>query len=431
MPNFSYRARRLSGETTAGTLTADNERAALSSLDRQGLFPLELQSDAPSLEPLARPASPPTSAPAADPDAPVRSPGASEIARLMRQLADLVRAGVPLARALHTLETQDSQHGGQQVIWAADDRGRHTTSLLVASIRREIEAGGDLGSALANFPQAFPSAAVGIVRAGEAGGFLEDALERVAAFTEREIALVRRVRSALAYPALLAVLGSLSVVFLITWVVPRFEGIYSDMGGALPLPTRILLGASDLLQQWWPLAACLAAIAAVAAWQLKDSEPVRRGIDRLLLKIPGIRGVTGRAALARFTRTLGMLLQSGVPILEALGIAHQACGNREFSHRLQTIVPHVRQGQDLAGPLAATGLVPATVASTIAVAQESGRLGEILEEVGERLDQEIDHALRVMLSFLEPLLIAAMAGVVFFIVLATLLPVFTLNTLVN
>lgn len=429
MPTFSYRARRLSGETSNGTLTADTERAALSSLNRQGLFPLELSSDARPPNPLPQPASrePRNGAP----PAPTRSPGASEIARLMRQLADLVRAGVPLARALQTLETQDSQHTAAPVIWAADDRGRQATADLVAIIRREVEAGGDLGDSLAAFPRAFPSAAVGIVRAGERGGFLEDALERVAAFTEREIALVRRVRSALAYPALLAVLGSLSVVFLLTWVVPRFEGIYSDMGGALPLPTRILMGASELIQQWWPLAGAVAVLIGAAAWRLKTSEPVLRGIDRLMLRVPGLRGVAGRAALARFTRTLGMLLQSGVPILDALEIAHGACGNREFSHRLQTIISHVRQGQDLAGPLAATGLVPATLISTIAVAQESGRLGEVLEEVGERLDQEIDHALQVLLSFLEPTLIAAMAGVVFFIVLATLLPVFTLNTLVQ
>lgn len=439
MAAFVYRARRLDGTAVAGTLPADSEQAALGALERMGLFPLELR---PEKEPGAAKAA--AAAPAADAAEPAEGQGGFDLAALLgprrvsaeaaarfaRQLADLSRAGVPILKALDTVGREPA--ADDAVLWGAkESRDDRRVRAILREVRRDVAQGASLADAIGKSGELLPDSAISIVRAGEEGGFLDAALRRVAVFAEREQALSRRVRSALTYPALLTGLSAAAVVFLLTWVVPRFATIYSDLGGALPLPTRILMTTGAVLRTWGPLLLAAVVVGAVLARRALASEEVRARLDALLLRLPLIRAVVAQACIARFGRTLGTLLASGVGILRALEIAAQASGNREFARLLAGAAGPVREGAPLAKPLRDTRLFPPQMMEMVEVGQESGNLAEVLEHVGERADDDVDHALRLMVTILEPTLIVSVAGVVFFVVLAALLPVFSLNSLIQ
>ncbi|MGE0710180.1 MAG: type II secretion system F family protein [Planctomycetota bacterium] len=432
MATFIYKARRLDGSSVTGTLPAETERAALASLDRMGLFPLELKEEQAG----GGPAKPVAASERQEPGGfdlgalfQTRV-GAETVARFARQLADLSRAGVPILQALDAVSREPEE--AAEVIWGAkegkDDR---RARLVLQDVRRDISQGATLADALARRPEFLPRTAISIVRAGEEGGFLPDALRRVAVFGEREMSLKRRIRGALAYPALLGVISASAVVFLLTWVVPRFSVIYEDMGGALPIPTQILIGAGDLLKNYWALWLVALAAGILGLSRLLATEEGRRNLDAFLLRTPLLRTVVANASIARFGRTLSTLLASGVGILRALDIAREAAGNLEFNERLKGVLGPIREGATLAAPLRETQLFPPQVLEMVEVGQETGNLVEVLERVGERADEEVDHALRVFITVLEPTLIVGVAAVVFFVVLAALLPVFSLNSLVQ
>lgn len=427
MSVYLYKAFKLSGESVEGSIPADSERAALQALERMSLLPMDVRPDPKDV--LA-------GAEGSDEEQTFlqkllkRRVSAESAARFARELADLSAAGVPILRALDAIsERKDTAN---DVVWGAGDKPEDKRARAIfRSVRRDVAGGTSLADALARRPELFPEASIGVVRAGEAGGFLDEALRRIAAFGEREVSLKRRVRSALAYPVLLIFLGIGAVIFLLAWVVPRFSAIYKDLGGSLPLPTQILVGTADFLSSyWWLLVAGAAALGAFA-WRLLTTEDGKNQFDRWTLRIPLLRGVIGRAALARFARTLGTLLASGVPILAALEVARSACGNREFSAKIAETIAPIREGADLATPLEHTKMFPPEVIEMVSVGQESGALDKVLERIGDRADEEVDHALRILVAFLEPALVVSVAGVVFFVVVAALLPVFTLNTLIK
>jgi len=412
MGTYRYNARRLDGTIVEGSVPAESEQAALAALDREGLFPVKLE----SVEAVTR-----------------RSRariGAETAARFARQLADLTESGVPLLQALDSLvrppEAEDVSWGGQRTN-ADEDRAR----VLLGELRRDIAQGQSLAEALERRPELFGSTATALVRAGEAGGFLGKALRRVADFAEREHALTRKLRSALAYPAILGVLSTAAVAFLLAWVVPRFASIYADLGGQLPLPTRMLLWISDALQSGGWLILLLLVAAGFWIRRALETEEGQITRDQVLLRIPGVRGVVAQAALARYSQTLGTLLACGVDVLAALEIAAEAAGNHVFTRGLLPVVERVRGGTEVAPALAETRLIPPQTVEVVGVGQQSGTLAEVLERVGQRSEVEVDRALTAFVSAFEPLLIVSVAGVVFFVVLAALLPVFTLNTLVH
>lgn len=456
MATWVYTARRLTGESVSGTLAADNERAAIGALDRLGLFPVALAPDkrAPkttttlnaatlraSLAGTATTTATTTATAAAAKVAAAEAPapwsalfqrriGAETAARFARELADLVRAGVPILRAIDAV-SEVPQDDARAIWGAADKPDDKRARAVLREVRRDISQGTSLHQALAGRPELFGDTSISLIRAGEAGGFLDAALERVAIFAERDLALQRRVKSALAYPVILSFISFAAVIFLLTWVVPRFSVLYEDLGGALPLPTQILMGAGDLVRGQWYVGVALVLAAGVGLGRWLSTERGRRLFDGGLLRAPLLRRVIGQACVARFCRTLGTLLKSGVPILQALEIAQGAAGNRDFSARLSDTLASLREGSGLAQPLRATRLFPPQVLETIEVGQETGTLTDVLERAGERADEEVDHALRTFVTVLEPTMIVAVAGVVFFVVVAALLPVFTLNTLVH
>ena len=432
MATYTYKARRLDGAAVEGTLPAETEKAALGALDRMGLFPLELREEVQAGGAGgAKAGAPPR--PSLDLDLSKlfqRRIGAETAARFARGLSDLVRAGVPALEALEIVSRAPEE--GEAVVWGAKEtKDDQRARMVLQDVRRDVAQGASLADALDRRPELFASTAVSIVRAGEEGGFLPEALRRVAVFGERENALKRKLKGALTYPFLLGGLSGGAIVFLLAWVVPRFSVIYDDLGGALPLPTRILITTGDLLTNYWPLWIVAAVASLYGLQRLLTTPEGRRALDGWLLKAPFLRVVVAQAAISRFGRTLSTLLGSGVGVLRAIEIAAESTGNGEFKERLALVLGPIREGAQISVPLRETRLFPPQVIEMIEVGQESGTLVEVLEQVGERADEEVDHSLRIFTTVLEPALIVGVAGVVFFVVLAALLPVFNLNSLIQ
>jgi type II secretion system protein F len=406
MPQYDYKAKTGDGAVVSGTLQAESERSALDSLGRMGVFPLEIaaQDDRPA---------------AASSAAPRRSGGrvkTADVSLFTRQLGDLLKAGVPLNRALATLKEQATSGALAEIIDA---------------VGKDVSSGAPLHESLAKHPAAFSSLFTSMVRAGETGGFLEDVLRRLSIFIERDQELRSRVKSALAYPTLLIVIGSGAIAFLMVFFIPRFSEIFARMGDNLPVPTQIVMAASSFVRHWWFL--LFLGVAGVLAGfnQLAATGAGRRILDRLRLRIPVFGDIVRKNAISRFTRTLGTLLKSGVSILGALAIAKEAMGNAVLEEDVLEAVAGVKQGKSLAETLRGSRAFPPMVTQMIAVGEEGGNLDEVLVDVAESYDTQVERAVRVFISLFEPALLVFMAALVGFVVIAMLLPVFSLSSMIK
>jgi type II secretion system protein F len=405
MPQFTYRAKREDGKTVSGSLQAESERAALDSLGQMGVFPIEIAA--------RDERKPRASGPRVRRARRVRP---DDIALLIRQLADLLRAGVPLNRALDTLAEQTS-HG--------------TLSQVMDAVGKSVAAGQSLHEAFSAFPAVFPPLHIGMIRAGEAGGFLEDVLQRLAMFIEKDQELKSRIKSALAYPVLLIIVGTFAVAFLMVFFIPRFSEIFAKMGDNLPWTTQVVMAASYATSRYWMVGGAGIALGLLAWMKLSATLKGRRFIDTLRLRAPLFGDIVRKNAISRFTRTLGTLLRSGVPILEALGISKEALGNRILMDDIEEAAAGVKQGRSLAEILRTSHQFPPMVVDMIAVGEEGGNLDEVLVNVAESYDRQVDRAVRVFIALFEPALLMVMATIVGFIVISMLLPVFSLSNMIR
>lgn len=406
MPHYRYRAKKEDGSIVAGTIQAESDRSALDSLGRMGVYPLEVEARAEG-GPQAR---------ATGPHRVDRRIKSGDVALFTRQLADLLKAGVAINRALRTLSAQTSNR---------------QLSEIIVEIEKEISAGQGLHEALGRFPKVFSPLYVSMVRAGETGGFLEDVLHRLALFIEKDQDLRSRVTSALAYPALLIVIGSFAVIFLMVFFIPRFSQIFAKMGGSLPVPTRIVMGVSSFFRDSWMVSFAGLALLLLGWARVAATVRGRRFADGLRIRIPLFGDVVRKNAVSRFARTLGTLLKSGVPILGALGISKEAMGNVVLMEDIDEAAAGVKQGRGLAEILRRSRYFPPLVVDMIAVGEEGGNLDEVLINVADSYDLQVDRAVRVFISLFEPALLMVMATLVGFIVIAMLLPVFTLSSMVK
>ncbi|MCC5805182.1 MAG: type II secretion system F family protein [Opitutales bacterium] len=335
---------------------------------------------------------------------------AEKVTLFTRQLSTLLRAGVPLTRALETLRKQERQKAFRQVI---DD--------LVDQVR----GGNKLSDGLARYPLIFDGLYVNMVRAGESGSILEDVLLRVATFLEKARALKRKVRAALVYPAVVIVVASVIVGFLVSYVIPQFETIFTSMlrGQRLPALTEGVLALSDFVRdRWWVLGGGLVVIA--LGWNFaRRTEAGGRLIDRVSLSLPIVGDLVRKISIARFARTFGTLIASGVPILEALRIARDVSGNRVVENALTRVHDRVRDGDPVARPLEQTNVFPVMVSSMIEVGEETGQLPAMLDRIADDYEEDVDTAVAGLTSALEPVLIVLLAVVVGTIVIALFLPI--------
>ncbi len=405
MPVFTYKAISEDGRQTSGTVPAANRAAALEQVVQQGLVPVEVaEKSAPGAARLGRLAS----------SGRVSQASAEAFSR---ELSNLLAAGVPLSRALSILAREASQPAARKQ-WAA--------------IHDDVAGGTPLADALNKYPRSFPAVHVAMVRAGEAGGFLEVVLEQIANFRSRERDLKSRVRSALVYPMILAVLAAGVLTFLLTYFIPTFSQIFGEFGENLPALTRAVVAVSRAVTRYGLLLVAGAALAGLLAQRVVSSPAGRLALERAVLVLPGIGRLLARFALVRFCRMLGTLLASGVPLVTSLKVAREAIGNQVLAGAVGELIEQVQQGKPLARSLSAnTRLFPASVVEMIAVAEESGRLDTELNRLAGIYEGELDRQLRTLVALAEPALLFVMAAIVGTIVIGMLLPVFTLQEFIR
>jgi type II secretory pathway component PulF len=284
-----------------------------------------------------------------------------------------------------------------------------------------------MSDALSKHPAAFSPLYVSMVRAGETGGFLEDVLQRAALFAEKELELRGRITGALIYPALLVSVAILAIGFFVFYFIPRFTVIFDDLGGQLPFLTEVMIGISNLgLKYWWAFLGG-AVVGGISLWRALKTPQGRFLYDRLRLRAPLLGPLVTKTAIARFTRTLGTLLKSGVPILTAIEISREALGNEVLKLDVTEAAAAVKEGRNLAEPLGKSLYFPPVVVDMIAVGEESGNLDEVLGHVADAYDREVDRAVRIFVSLLEPALLVVMAALVGLIVISMLLPIYSLH----
>jgi general secretion pathway protein F len=404
MPVFAYRALDRTGRPTEGRVTADSRSAATKQIAATGVHPVSVEEQG-------------TAARVAGPARHAGRVSRAAVEVFTRGLANLLAAGVSLSRALHILARETAQPAAKAQ-WTA--------------IHDDVVGGAALADALGRWPRSFSAVHVAMVRAGETGGFLDLVLGQIADFRSREQDLKARVKAALVYPVVLAVLAGLVLTFLLTYFIPRFSKIFAEFGGSLPALTRAIVRLSEMVTDHWFVLAAAATLLFLAAQRAMASESGRRRLDQAVLALPGIGVVAARFALVRFCGMLGTLLGAGVPLVAALQVAREAIGNQVLADAVTRAVDRVQRGEALATSLAvAPRLFPPSVLEMVAVAEESGRLEKELTRLASTFEAELDRRLRVLVSLAEPALLFVMAAVVGTVVIGMLLPVFTLQELIR
>jgi len=324
------------------------------------------------------------------------------------QLATLVSAGLPLVRCLRVLEGQLRAGPFKDVVVAVAD---------------DVESGTPLSDALAKYPQVFDRLYVNMVRAGEAGGVLGTILQRLAEFARRRDRITAQLKGALTYPVVVMGIAFLIVTFVMIFVVPKFESILANFGVDMPLPTKIVMAISHALTSYWYVALAIPFVLFVGFKLALRSETFARRMDALVLRIPKLGDVVRKTIVARFARTLGTLLQSGVPILESLAIVKNAIPNRVLEEAVGHVHDSIREGESVAEPLGESGVFDDVVVNMIDVGEETGQLDAMLLRIADNFDFEVDTAVTSFFRILEPVIICFMAVVVGGIVISLFLPI--------
>ncbi len=403
MPEFTYVARELSGKQTTGMVTAQSQQEALSQLSSRQLFPLKIEMAEASKQQLK------------DVSRKVRP---RHLSVFYSQLADLLKSGVPLLKSLELLERQSNSA---------------VLTAVLEEIRGEVADGTRLNEAMRRHPKAFNDLVVSMVRAGEEGGFLEDVLKRVAAFTDHQEELKGRVIGAMVYPVFLMGFGGIVVAVLMVYFVPKFEPIFGRMAetGDLPWATTALMAMSHFAQSYWFIGIAAIAAAGYFGKQWVESKAGRDKLDRIRIRVIGLGRIVRSLSIARFCRVLGTLLHNGVPLLQSLRIAKDATGNIVISEAVSEAADHITSGKSLAKPLMAGGQFPKEIVEMIAVGEEANNLENVLIDIAESLERRTNREVEMVVRLLEPMLLLVMAAIVLFVVIAILLPILNTSQIVS
>jgi type IV pilus assembly protein PilC len=392
MASFSYTARALNGELKTSTIDAATREEAVAQLRRQRLTVVKV-----------------------DEESKRQKPGGGKIKMrdiviFTRQFSTMINSGLPLVQALDILAKQSENKTLQEVTRA---------------VVFDVESGHTVADALRKHPKAFNDLYVNMVAAGEAGGILDTILMRLAVFMEKNDVLIRKVKGAMIYPAVIMSVAAIAITVLLIFVIPVFENMFGSVGLALPLPTRIVIGVSKFLRGFGGIATVVGIVAGVFAlkkyYKTSDGKLV---IDRALLKFPILGDVLRKSAVSRFTRTLGTLISSGVSILDGLEITAKTAGNRVIQDAIMASRSSIAGGDTIAAPLAKSQVFPPMVISMIAVGESTGGLDEMLSKIADFYDEEVDAAVSGLLSLLEPVMIVFLGVVVGGMVIAMYLPIF-------
>ena len=396
MPTFEYTARNMTnGQILKGTFEGKNKDELLQHLKKSKLTLVSQREAAkgPGFAALRK----------------AQSIKTRDIVIFTRQFATMINAGLPLVQSLDILAKQTENKALQDV---------------TRSVVFDVESGHTLADAFAKHPKAFPDLYVNRVAAGEAGGILDTILLRLATFLEKSDALIRKVKGAMVYPAVIFAVAGIAVAVLLIFVIPTFQSMFASVNLELPLPTRIVIGASDLLiNYWWLLGLVIAGIffAIRSYYATTDG---RKRIDALMLNLPVLGDLLRKSAVSRFTRTLGTLISSGVSILDGLEITAKTAGNRVIHDAVMESRASIAGGETIAAPLEKSKVFPPMVISMISVGESTGGLDEMLSKIADFYDEEVDVAVSALLSLMEPIMIVVLGVIVGGMVVAMYLPIF-------
>jgi type IV pilus assembly protein PilC len=399
---FQYKVRDKSGNLISGTLVADSEMLVLRRLREQGYTPLEVGKEKKGLN--------------LEINIKTQKVKLKEVAVFSRQFATMINSGLPILRALSILSDQVSNK---------------TLATALTQARMDVEQGSSLSQALAKHPKIFNDLYVSMVRSGETGGSLDDTLLSLASTLEREVTLRGKIKSAMTYPIAVVGLVTLIMSAMLLFVVPQFATIYGQLGGTLPLPTRILLAVSDAFKSyWWVFVAAVFGFR-FALRRYKKTDKGREVVDTVKLRIPVFGNLFHKTALSRFASTLAMLLGSGVPILQALDIVMDTVNNRVVGRAVEDVQSSISEGESIAKPLSRHAVFPPMVVQMIAVGEETGQVDTMLEKVAQFYDQEVEATVDSLTSLIEPILIAFIGGAVGAAVIALYMPMFQVINLIK
>ena len=408
MPVYEYTALDQAGKSVNGIVDADSPVAARQKLRGTGIFPVDVK------ETTARPkvmGRGPVSVSSL-----FKRVKAGEVSVATRQLSILLGAGVPLVGSLEALITQINNPLFKKI---------------VAEIKESVNEGNSLAFALSRHPRIFSNVYVNMVRAGEASGSLDVVLDRLADLGEHQQALRGRFTAALAYPVFMFLVGSLVLFFLVTFIVPQMTQVFTEMQQTLPLPTVILIQVSDFLKAFWWLVLLVLGCGVFVLTRLVKTPKGRYIWDEVKLRVPVLGPIVQRIALARFGRTLGSLLQSGVPLISAIQIVRNIVNNVIIADVLDGAVEEIQAGKSLASPLAQSRWFPSIVIQMISVGEQSGELETMLGKIAETYEREVESQIMAMTAMLEPVMILSMGLIVGFIVISILLPIFEMNQMIR
>jgi len=400
MPTFQYTATDQKAQVVKGVMEADDERAVVGWLQSRGYYPLKVER--PGVQEVKQPGLLSS----------LRGIRSDEVLAFTQQLATLLEAGLELDRSLTIL---------------VELTGNPRFQKILRDVLRDVQGGVSFADSLARHPKVFSRLYVNMVKAGEAGSALEPILGRLVTFLEGIKEVKDFIISALIYPLLLTSVGGVAVIVLLTFVLPRFAKILESSGAALPLPTQILLSVSGFITGSWWLLIGLVIVAFVAGQGYVQTEAGRRAWDAMKLRLPILGPLIQEVEVSRFARTLGTLLQSGVPILRALSIVKEVVGNRVIAEAVLRLYEGVKKGEGMAAPMKASQVFPPLAVHMAVVGEETGRLEEMLLKVAETYEQRVKTAVKRLIALFEPLMILLLGGIVAFIVLAMLLAVFSIS----
>jgi general secretion pathway protein F len=412
MPVYHYRGYRNDGGSASGVVDAENVKVARLKLRKDGVFPTDVVEQG---EPSVRQQEG-TRSQAAHRIGRSATLTPHDLAMMTRQFATLLVAGLPLVEALGVL---------------VDQAEKKPTKTLLADIREQVRGGKALSAVLETYGKDFSPIYVHMVRAGEASGALDQILFRLSEFLEKQLALKHKVTNATIYPALMLLVGASVLFFLMAFVVPKITAVFTSMKQALPWPTVVLMSISQFFADYWLLLVSITAAGLFFIRRFIHTEKGRMVADRVTLRLPLIGDVARMVSISRLTGTLATMLASGVQLLDALDVSKRVMNNRVLEETVEGAKQNIREGETIADPLKRSGEFPALVTHMIAVGERSGDMEEMLRRVSQIYDGEVDRVITRLTSLLEPVMILVMGVLVFFIVVAILLPIFEMGQMVR
>jgi type IV pilus assembly protein PilC len=401
---FQYSVRDRAGKVITGTIEADSQAAVAARLKSMGYAPLSIDSARAGLK------------------KEITIPGfgkrvkLKDLAVMARQFATMINSGLSLLRALSIL---------------AEQTENPELARVLVEVRNDVQTGQSLSSAFGRHPEVFPALVINMTKAGEVGGFLDQVMLQIANNYEAEVKLRGKVKSAMTYPVVVLCIALLAVVGMLIFVVPTFAGMFKTLGGKLPLPTQVLVDLSNQLKVLGPVMLVLAIVGLMVWRKVKRTQRVREFVDPLKLRLPVFGQLFQKIAISRFSRNLGTMMHSGVPILQSLDIVADTTGNVVLAKAVRDVQESVRNGEALTAPLSKHPVFPPMVAQMMAVGEDTGALDAMLHKISEFYDQEVESTTESLTALIEPLMIALLGGIIGSMIVALYMPIFKIFNLIS